>query len=120
MDNKNKIDDRMISDLVRSVRYRVPETVEAKVAAALHKKKHKKKKAARAPRTGRPFLWYPVSAALAMLIIVSVFIFRPFMKNGIDSPAAPAPITEIKTELELADKNIKIIWVQKENFKLRR
>jgi len=110
MDNKNKIDDESIADLVRSVRYEIPGAVEAKVTAAMDKKKN-------VPRTGRSFLWYPVSAVLAMLIIVSVFIFRPFVGNRVESPT---PITEIKTELELADKNIKIIWVQKENFKLRR
>jgi len=110
MDNKNKIDDALISGLVRSVRVEIPGTVEAKVTAALHKTKN-------VPRTGRSFLWYPVSAVLAMLIVVSVFIFRPFIKNSAD---IPAPITEIKTELELADKNIKIIWIQKNDFKLRR
>lgn len=110
MDNKNKIDDELIADLVRSVRYEIPGAVEAKVSAALHRKK-------KVPRAGRSLVWYPVSAVLAMLIVVSVFIFQPFIKNSADTPA---PITEIKTELELADKNIKIIWVQKENFKLRR
>ncbi len=113
MDNKNKIDDLLISDLVRSVKYEIPVTVEAKVTAAMNRKK-------KAPRTGRSFVWYPVSAVLAMLIIVSFFIFQPFAGNRIATPAAPTSITEIKTELELADKNIKIIWVQKEDFKLRR
>ena len=110
MDNKNKIDDALISGLVRSVRVEIPGTVEAKVTAAMHKTE-------KVPRTGRSFLWYPVSAVLAMLIIVSVFIFQPFVRNRVESPT---PISEIRTELELADKNIKIIWVQKENFKLRR
>ncbi|MCP5102982.1 MAG: hypothetical protein GY950_06375 [bacterium] len=108
MTEKNKIDDQLISDLVRSVTYRIPETVEAKVTAAMYKKK----KAIRFPRT---FVWYPASVVLAMLIIAAVFVFQPF---STDTPAAP--ITEIKTELELPGKNIKILWVQKNDFKLRR
>ena len=108
MDKKNKIDDQRISKLVQSVSFRIPETVEARVTAAINKRKKTK-------RVLKPYLWYPVSAAIAILIIAAIFVFLPFMKNTAEEVT---PITEIKTELELTDANIKIIWVQKKDFKL--
>jgi len=108
MDKKNKIDDQRISKLVQSVSFQIPETVEARVTAAINKRKKTK-------RVLKPYLWYPVSAAIAILIIAAIFVFLPFMKNTAEEVT---PITEIKTELELTDANIKIIWVQKKDFKL--
>jgi hypothetical protein len=35
-----------------------------------------------------------------------------------NSAGKVSPIAEIKTEYELTDANIKIIWVQKKDFKL--
>lgn len=108
MDKKNKIDDQRISKLVQSVSFKIPETVEARVTAAMNKKKKTR-------RVLEPYLWYPVSAVLAMIIIAAIFVFQPIMKNSAEEVT---PITEIKTEFELTDKNIKIIWVQKKDFKL--
>ena len=111
MTNKN-IDDEMISTLVRSVRYKVPDSVEEQVNASMAETKTGK------PRLfKRPLFWYPVSVATVVIIAVLV-IFQPFVnKERIDTGA---PITEIKTEFELRDKNIKILWVQKKDFKLRK
>jgi len=110
MDKNNKFDDQMISNIVQSVSYQIPETVEARVTAAINKNIKKKTK-----RVLKPYLWYPVSAAIAILIIAAIFVFKPFMKNTAEEVT---PITEIKTELELTETNIKIIWVQKKDFKL--
>ena len=111
MDNK-KIDDEMISTLVRSVRYKIPDSVEEQVNAAMAKTKTGKARLFK-----RPLLWYPVSAAAAIVIIAALAIFQPFVNKTAIDPGTP--ITEIKTEFELRDKNIKILWVQKKDFKLR-
>lgn len=106
--NKNKIDelDAMISTHVRSIQYKIPDNVEEKVNAAITKDK-------------KPLLWFRVSvsaAAAALMLIAVVFIFQPFLKD----PGEPvSSITEIKTEFELKDKNIKILWVQKKDFDLK-
>lgn len=106
--NKNKIDelDAMISTHVRSVQYKIPDSVEEKVNAAIIKDK-------------KPLRWFRVSisaAAAALVLLAVVFIFQPFLKD----PGEPvSPITEIKTEFELKDKNIKILWVQKKDFELK-
>jgi hypothetical protein len=110
--DKKKINDEMISTLVRSVQYNVPESVEEQVNAFMDKTKTRKARLFK-----RPLLWYPVSAAAAIVIIAALAIFQPFVnKKPID---LGTPITEIKTEFELRDKNIKILWVQKKDFKLR-
>ena len=111
-DKMDKLDDQRISELVRSVRYKVPEAVDARLTAALGGKKQK-----RTLRPVRSRLWFPVSvsAAAAVIIIAAIFIFQPF--KNVNEPVTP--ITEIKTEFELKDKNIKILWVQKNEFKLK-
>ncbi len=146
-----KIDDEMISRLVRAKKYDVPLPVEAGLNRHLADwEKHKEKKR-------RVFGWYPAAAAAAaatLLIIALVFVIRPGLQKErllqpakarevvhtppaaanklvISSPPAgaleknagetgSAPIDEIRTEFELKDKNIKIIWFQKKDFKLRR
>ena len=109
MVKENNMDDLMITNLVRSVKYAIPETVEAKLNAAMSKQKKRD-----VPHKAR--LWVPVSAVLVMLFfIAALFIFSPFLKTPTEELP---PITEIKTELELPDANIKIIWVQKKDFKL--
>lgn len=111
MTNK-KIDDEMISTLVRSVQYKVPDSVEEQINASIAKTKARKTWLFK-----RPLLWYPVSAASVLVIIAALVIFQPFVnKTGIDHGT---PITEIKTQFEIRDKNIKILWVQKKDFKLR-
>ena len=104
--------DEKISRLVQAVQYEVPSVVEEKLNRSLTNWGKS--------RTGvrRWFLsWRPAAAALtATIIIVVLFTFQPFKKSAVE----PAPIAEIRTEFELKDKNIKIIWFQKKDFKLRR
>ena len=110
--DKKKIDDEMISTLVRSVHYKIPDRVEEQVNASMAKTKTGKTRL-----FNRPLLWYPVSAAAAMVIIAALVIFQPFDNKKTIDPGTS--ITEIKTQFELRDKNIKILWVQKKDFKLR-
>lgn len=111
MTNK-KIDDEMISTLVRSVQYKVPDHVEEQINASMAEAKTGK------PRLfKRSLFWYPLSAVAVMVIIAVLVIFQPFVQKETIDPRTP--ITEIKTEFELRDKNIKILWVQKKDFILR-
>jgi hypothetical protein len=56
-------------------------------------------------------IWAPLMAAAVLLLIVSLpmlFPPRPEMKK----------ISQIRTEFSIPDKNIKILWVQREDFHL--
>ncbi|MCP4147532.1 MAG: hypothetical protein GY757_07260 [bacterium] len=128
--SKLKIDDTLISSVVGSVRYNLPEALDQKVTAAMNEEesadmvvmggflKSKWKK------VSQWFDWnnhtrfsrvYVSAAAAAVLVIISLLIFLP------KSSTQPViPIEEIKTEFELKDKNIRILWVQKKDFQFRR
>ncbi len=106
---KIKIDDDLIFDLVSSVKHKIPGYVKAKLEQEIKKREIKERK------KKRYLLWYPVSA-FALALIITLSILFPFRKKGVEI----SPFTEIRTELELKDQNIKIIWFQKRNFKLNR
>ncbi len=68
-------------------------------------------------------------AAAAILLIALVFVIRPSLSTNPGVPGgndqgnehtALVPISEIKTEFELKEKKIKIIWFQKKGFKCPR
>jgi len=64
-------------------------------------------------------LWLPVTAmAAALVILAALFVFQPFTGSGSLDNITP-PISEIKTEIQIKDKNIKILWLQKRDFKLK-
>ncbi len=99
--------DKGLKKLVRSVERIVPSDLEVKVRAEAKAPRPQLKP--RFPFIRRPILLAPISAAavvlLAYLLVVPLF-------HGRQAPM----ITEIQTEFELADKNIKIIFVQKPDF----
>lgn len=107
---EKKIDNNEISRWVRSVEHQVPEKVEInlrnRIQESIYLKKQKMK---------RRILWYPVSVfSLALIILVlSIPSFQSKNKNGLS-------ITEIRTDLEIQNKDIKIIWIQKKDFYIRR
>lgn len=108
MSKKKEIDDRMIAEAVGSVRYRVPELLDARVSAALERERKVRK-------TWKQSIWYPVSAVLTAALVAVLLLVQP---GGNVTAPPEEPISEIKMEMELADQNIKIIWVQKKDFKL--
>jgi anti-sigma-K factor RskA len=113
---KQIIDDELIANTVQSVRYSVPEALDVRVDAAL---RAEQQKAAFRKRRGwtRPVKW--ASAAAAVIVIAAaLFLFQP--SNETPGNGGEPGISEIKTELELAQSNIKIIWVQKKDFKLNK
>jgi hypothetical protein len=126
MSDKNRINktglkgiedlDTMISTHVRAIQYKIPASVEEKVNAAILKKGKKNSRF-----SSKPLLWLRVSvtaAAAALVLIAAIVIFQPLLTDT-DEPVSLSPITEIKTEFELSDKNIKILWVQKKDFELK-
>jgi len=110
MKSKNSMDDKFISELVQSVRVTIPDAVEDSLNEMVARKDTK-----RSPLLKSPLLWYPISAAVATVLIVGMFIFSPLTSDLKESKPA---ISEIKTEFEIKDKNIKIIWIQRKDFKL--
>lgn len=111
--NEIKPNDESVTRLVQSVRHRVPEIVDAHVNALMMQEDTPKKRFFQNRRA-----WVPLAAA-ASLVIAAVFIFQPFAIKQTNQPEPEKPISEIKTELELPDSNIKIIWFQKKDFKLK-
>lgn len=113
--NYNDVNDELISNAVQSVRFSLPEDLDRRVKAAMFDEERAGLRKQKAP----PLRWLPATAAAMILIVLALFLFQPFShtpngKNG------DKEISEIKTELELAHANIKIIWVQKKDFKLNR
>lgn len=112
--NQQKIDDHKISSLVQSVKYKIPEAVEDKINSAIEESKTIK---SRSRFFKKPLLWYPVSLTAALLIILTLSILiNPLIekKPALQKP----PISEIRTQFEIKEKNIKILWIQKKDFQL--
>ena len=117
-------DDRVISGLVRSVKYRVPEDLDHRLAHMMDTDEP------HVPARKRRFAFRPALAAAMLVFIAVLTVIIVNRGHGpVDEYAAatngkPAmaenKIDEIKTEFEIKNKNIKILWVQKQNFKLRR
>lgn len=110
-------DDRLIAGLVQSVRINLPPELDEKVTAALQEENRETK-----GFTFKPFFkritWLPVTAmATALILLAALFIFQPFTDSS-RQQLMDKPISEIKTEIYIQDKNIKILWVQKQDFKL--
>ncbi len=103
-DEKNL--DEKIGRLVRSVELEVPEAAEARIRAAA---------ADLRPRSGffarRWPLWLALIPSAAAIFLAAFFLLPVFQKPQ-------QTITEIRTEFEIADKNIKIIFFQRPDFKL--
>jgi hypothetical protein len=105
--NDPKLDER-ITGLVRSVELIVPDVLNERVRAAARSLAPNPRPASRA---GRRRLW-PILVPSAAFALAAALMVLPALRR----PSAP-PIAEIRTEFELADKNIKIIFFQKSDFK---
>jgi hypothetical protein len=57
-------------------------------------------------------IWAPLLAAAMVVLIVSLPLLFPPMR-------AIKKISQIRTEFSIPEKNIKIIWVQRDDFHLR-
>ena len=106
MANKQNIDER-IARLVRSVEADIPVSIEEKLqlAEATLRPRHKILRR-------RPLFYVGILSSAAAVLLLFVFLFPLF--RGVPE----SRITEIRTEFELRDKNIKIIFIQKKDFSL--
>ena len=106
MDNQKNID-KKIAGLVQSV--------ETDISDALDKQLQEAAEAIRPLhriRIKRQPLFFGILSGAAVVLFAILFLF-PL------SPDKPEPqITEIRTEFEIIDKNIKIIFIQSHDFNL--
>ena len=106
MANKKTIDGK-ITRLVQSIESDIPASVEEKLieTAETLRPLHK-------IRAKRLPLSLGILTSAAMILLAFLFLFPLFKKN------AGQQISEIITEFELRDKNIKIIFIQSHDFDL--
>jgi hypothetical protein len=115
MSDDKRLDEK-ISGLVRSVEIEVPPAVEARIREAAEKIRPRPRFFGWRParvywrRQARLLVLVPCAAAI---IILAALLLVPALRK----PPAPK-ISEIRTEFEIADKNIKIIFIQRPDFKL--
>jgi hypothetical protein len=111
--HEERFNDQLISALVNSVRAKVPGSIDEQINTVIAGSTTGSRSLYRPP-----YRWLKLSmtAAAAAILMVTLSVFHPASKSKIvEKPG----IAEIKTEIELSDKNIKILWVQKKDFKLR-
>jgi hypothetical protein len=107
--NKDADLDKEISRLVRSLEVQVPPAVDERISAAAVRAHH-----TQAGSSVRR-LWFPavISAAVAGLALIAL------LKEPSGIPQTSPPITEIRTQFELVNKNIMVIFIQKPDFVLK-
>ncbi len=106
MFNKKNIDEE-ITRLVQSVEAQIPSKVEVelRIKTEALKPKHR-------IWSNRLVLPLGVITSAAVIIMIVLFLFSPIQKTS------DTLISEIYTEFEIKDKNIKIIFVQRPDFNL--
>ena len=106
MFNKKNIDEK-ISKLVQSVEAPIPTEIENELRMITERRKPKHRIMSK-----RFALPLGVVTSAAMIIMIALFLFSPIQKT------LDTQISEIYTEFEIKDKNIKIIFVQRPDFDL--
>jgi hypothetical protein len=111
--------DEEISRLVRSVERDVPPAVEASIRGAAEAIRPRPRFFGRHRRPAWVLSRRGIrtlalaSGAACVIVVLGALLFVPALRK----PPAPR-ISEIRTEFEIADKNIKIVFVQRPDFKL--
>lgn len=97
--NTPRFDDEWVASLVQKTDRRLPEALDLSIRRSLKRE--------------RSWWIYPLAAAASVVLAVGLWRLAPLG----ESPSRPAsPVTEIRTQFEISEQNIKIIWVQKQNF----
>ncbi len=108
------INDEDIKGVMDSLNIDIPEEVDRKINTMI-RDEIKSSASFRSFSTRlNPFIkWSPAFAAAILLIIIgSAQLYRNSTEQD--------PVKEIRIEYEIKDKNIKILWVKKEGFLLKR
>lgn len=103
----NQDTDKKIIKLVKSVEADIPAAVDEKLrmVQGIMRPRHRILRK-------RPILCLGILSSAAAVLLLVLFLF-PLIR-GVPEP----PISEIRTEFELRDKNIKIIFIQRKDFSL--
>ncbi|MCK5221485.1 MAG: hypothetical protein KAR14_07895 [Candidatus Aminicenantes bacterium] len=110
----NKISDEDIKRSLNSLNFDIPPDIEKRVDDLIDKEGQNQNYFRSFVNRINPFIkWVPAYLALFLLMIFGV----SHLKKNPEQSNYPK---EIKIEYELKDKNIKIIWIKKQNFSLRR
>jgi len=116
MSDERRLDEK-IAGLVLSVREQVPAALEERIRAAADATRPNREILGRLwlrpggfPRRRTGILALVPAAAVCAL---AAFLLIPILKKP-----PVSPISEIRTEFEIADKNIKIVFIQKPDFSL--
>ncbi len=112
----NTQDDQTISRSVQAVRYHVPDELDNRVTQSIINAS-----VSSSPSSVSPIFWFKFSISTAVVMaLIAIFIFIvPGIETNVPQTSTNQ-ISEIKTEFELSDKNIKVLWVQKKDFTIRR
>jgi hypothetical protein len=105
--NKEAHADKEIARLVRSVESQVPQDLDDRIRATAAGLRQ-----SRGRSLVRRFWFLALAPGAAAAVLIAVLI-GPALR-----PRPDPPISEIRTEFELVDKNIKIIFIQKPDFHL--
>jgi hypothetical protein len=117
MNDDRRLDER-IAGLVRSVETGVPPAVEGRIRAAAEASRPVTGIFARRRRPGwiltrRRAIILALVPGAAAAVALAAFLLVPALRKQ------PVPrISEIRTEFEIPDKNIKIVFFQRPDFKL--
>jgi hypothetical protein len=106
MEDHDRLDEEL-RKVVRSVGRAVPTDLEARVRAEAERPWPQPK--SRSPLVRRRIFLVPLSGAAALLLGFLVLV--PLLRGRREPP-----IAEIRTEFELKDKNIMIIFIQRPDF----
>jgi hypothetical protein len=112
---KLNIDDDFLRHLVQAREKEIPAATENKLSDW-----YKRASSVKPSRKRNRLLLSFTMAAVFVLLIVSLNLMLSSRKKATNPLLQQVPFSEIKMELELKDKNIKIIWFQKEGFTLRK
>lgn len=104
MDNEQV--DRFITAALARSECEVPAGVRAQIAGRVAAGRSEPDHAWR-----RLLPWLPLLAAAALVVAFSLPVLVP-------PRAAEKKITQIRTEFDLPDHNIRIVWVQRDDFRL--
>jgi hypothetical protein len=117
MSDDKKLDEK-ISRLVRSVERDVPPAVEARIREAsegirLRQRFSGGRWLLAGISSRRAIRILALASGAAAVVVLGALLLVPALRK----PPAPR-ISEIRTEFEIADKNIKIVFIQRPDFKL--
>jgi len=108
MDDKH-LSDNDIGRLVRSLELDIPPDMDDRIRMAASGLRPR-------PVSGRRLFWLLTLPSAAAALVVAALLFLPSRPNPVtqENPV----ISEIRTDFEIPDKNIRIIFIQRPDFKL--